>query len=354
MIHLLTLGGIVLVAALAVLLGFTLAARAAHRFGQPILLAAIRHGRMPTTVLAVAVAALAGEPLLHLQARTDATVTHVLSLVLIASIGWTVVTALEAGEDAIVSRLDGALDAGHADPFRARRVHTQTTVLRRVSVVVVIGLTVAGMLTTFEKVRALGTSLLASAGIIGLVAGIAARPILSNVLAGMQIAVSEPIRIGDVLVVDGHWGRVEEISLTYVVFRIWDDRRLVLPISYFITNPFESWTRRSTDLLGVVYLYADYTVDVEAVRAELNRVLTGTDLWDGRVARVQVTSAEQAVVQLRALVSAADSSQMWDLRCLVRERLVTFLAGQAADTLPRLRTQPSAHAPTAPTEPSRG
>jgi small-conductance mechanosensitive channel len=189
-------------------------------------------------------------------------------------------------------------------------------------------------------VRNLGASLLASAGIAGLVVGIAARPILGNLLAGLQIALTQPIRIDDVVVVEGEWGRIEEIGAAYVVVAIWDQRRLVLPLQYFIEKPFENWTRAASELLGTVFLWVDYGMPVDLLREELRRVCEASPDWDRRVAEIQVTEAGERAVQLRVLVSARDASRAWDLRCHVRERLIDYVRREHPEFLPRLRAEP--------------
>lgn len=223
------------------------------------------------------------------------------------------------------------------DNLRARRVHTQITVVRRLLVFIVTVLAIGSFFLMFEQLRGLGLSLLASAGIAGVIIGFAAQKLLGNLLAGIQIALTQPIRLDDVVVVEGEWGWIEEITLTYVVVRVWDRRRLVLPISYFIEHPFQNWTRKSADILGTVYLHTDYTVPVEAVRAKLSEILASTELWDGEVGLVQVTGAGADTLELRALVSAADSPTAWDLRCLVREKLVDFIRSEYPDALPKTR-----------------
>jgi len=206
------------------------------------------------------------------------------------------------------------------------------------------------MLMTFPAARAAGTSLLASAGVIGAIAALAAQSLLGNVFAGLQIAFSDAIRLDDVVIVEEEWGRIEEITLTYLVVHLWDDRRLVLPTSYFMSQPFENWTRREAALLGTVELDVDWSVPVEELRGELRRILDGTNLWDGRECVVQVTDATGTLVRVRALVSAADAPTLWDLRCLVRERLVRWVRDVEPDALPKLRTQrlslPSPHGGT--------
>jgi small-conductance mechanosensitive channel len=193
------------------------------------------------------------------------------------------------------------------------------------------------MLMTFEKVRQLGTTILASAGIIGIIFGIAAQRTIGTFIAGLQIAFTQPIRIDDVVIVENEWGRIEEITLTYVVVRIWDLRRLIVPITYFIEKPFQNWTRVTADILGAVYIHVDYTVPVEAVRAELQKILKEAQLWDGKVCVLQVTNTSEQAIELRALMSAADASTAWSLRCYVREKLVEFIQKNYPDSLPKLR-----------------
>ena len=223
------------------------------------------------------------------------------------------------------------------DNLRARRIRTQIQILRKVVIVIVGVIALATILMTFEKVRQLGTSILASAGILGIIIGIAAQRSIATLLAGLQLAVTQPIRIDDVVIVENEWGRIEEITLTYVVVRIWDLRRLIVPMTYFLEKPFQNWTRVSAELLGTVFLYVDYTVPVQAVRDELHRILENSKSWDGRVCVLQVTNATERTVELRALVSAPDSSSAWELRCDVREKLLEFIQKNHPDGLPKVR-----------------
>ncbi len=200
-------------------------------------------------------------------------------------------------------------------------------------------LAVAAMLMTFEGIEQLGKGLLASAGIAGVVIGFAAQRTLGTFVAGMQIAFTQPIRVDDVVIVEGEWGRIEEITLTYVVVKIWDLRRLILPINYFIEKPFQNWTRVSADILGTVFLYVDYTVPLEAIRQELTRLLKDHKLWDGKVNVVQVTNATERTVEVRLLVSAKDAGSAWDLRCDLREKMIDFLQREYPDALPRIRAE---------------
>lgn len=231
----------------------------------------------------------------------------------------------------------GRFDIDQKDNLRARKIRTQLNVLKRIVIIVVCILALGTMLMTFEKVRQLGTTILASAGIIGIVVGMAAQRTIGTFIAGLQIAFTQPIRIDDVVIVENEWGRIEEITLTYVVVKIWDLRRLVVPITYFIEKPFQNWTRVTADLLGTVYIYVDYTVPVEVVRAELQNILKDCQLWDGKVCVLQVTNTSEHTLKLRALMSAQDASTAWSLRCHVREKLVDFIQKKFPDSLPKLR-----------------
>jgi len=224
-----------------------------------------------------------------------------------------------------------------ADNLRARRLKTQVVMLRRVTVAAIVVITIGVMLMTFPSVRALGASVVASAGLISVIAALAAQSTLGNVFAGLQLAFSDAVRIDDVVVVEGEWGKIEEITLTYVAVAIWDDRRLILPTSYFTTKPFENWTRTGSAVLGTADIDVDWGTDVEPLRAELRAVCEGTQLWDGRVCVLQVTEAVGGMIRLRALVSSPDAPSLWDLRCLVRERLVAWVWQHQQSSLPRVR-----------------
>jgi small-conductance mechanosensitive channel len=196
---------------------------------------------------------------------------------------------------------------------------------------------VSAILMLFDEVRQVGTSLLASAGLVGIIAGFAAQKTLANLLAGFQIALAQPVRMEDVVVVEGEWGRVEEITLTYVVVRIWDDRRLVLPLIYFIEKPFQNWTRTSADLMGSVFVWVDYSFPVDEARLALKAIIEGNELWDGRFWNLQVSDADEKTMQLRVLATSADSSKSWDLRCQIRERLIAYIQGNHPERLPQLK-----------------
>lgn len=270
-------------------------------------------------------------------------IEHGLRIALIVAVAWLIGALAFVVEDAALKRFRSEV----ADDRHARRIRTQITVLRRVTVTVLVLCTVAAVLLTFPSARAAGASVLASAGLVSLVAGLAAQSVLGNFFAGVQLAFSDAIRMGDVVVVDGEWGRIEEITMTYVVVQIWDDRRLILPSTRFTSKSFENWTRRSSELLGTVEIDLDWNVPIEEMRTELRRLLDATDLWDGRVGVLQVTDASKGTVRTRALASAANSGALWDLRCYLREGLVGWLQREMPSALPRTRWE--AGAPPVPT-----
>jgi small-conductance mechanosensitive channel len=264
-----------------------------------------------------------------------ATVLHLLVIAIIASAAWLVGALLLVLEDLALSKWRTDVP----DNMKARRLRTQVVILRRVTIAAVVVVAFGAALMTFHSVRVLGTSVVASAGLISVVAALAAQSTLGNLFAGLQLAFSDAVRIDDVVVVEEEWGKIEELTLTYVALRIWDDRRLILPTSYFTTKPFENWTRTGSAVLGTAEFDVDWSAPVEALRTELRTVCEGTELWDGRVCVLQVTDAVGGNVRLRALVSANDAAALWDLRCLVREKLVTYLWEQRQDALPKVRAE---------------
>jgi small-conductance mechanosensitive channel len=259
--------------------------------------------------------------------------SHLTTIALIVAVGWTAIAAISGMQRAI----ELARPAHGADDFGGRRLHTQIRVLARTAHLLVVLLAAAMVLTTFPAVRHVGASLLASAGLAGIVAGFAARPVLGNLIAGLQIGIAQPIRLDDVVIVEGEWGVIEEITGAFVVVRIWDERRLVVPLQWWIEHPFQNWTRSSTKLIGTVFLWVDYRMPVEPLRAELRRVCESAPEWDRRVAVLQVTEAGERAMQLRALVSAPDAGRAWELRCRVREALVAFVQREYPAYLPRVR-----------------
>jgi small-conductance mechanosensitive channel len=260
---------------------------------------------------------------------------HFLALVVIVTAAWLVASLLLVTQDAALARF--RMDV--PDNRQIRRIRTQIVMLRRVTVAIIVVLTLGVMLMTFPSVRGVGASVLASAGVAGVVAALAAQSLLGNVFAGLQLAFSDAVRLDDVVVVENEWGRVQELTLTYVVVQIWDDRRLILPTSYFTTKPFQNWTRTNSAVLGTAEFDVDWSVPVQAIREELRRLVEGHELWDGRVCVLQVTEATGGMVRLRALVSAADAGSLWDLRCLVGEHMVAWVRDQRPTALPRIRAE---------------
>lgn len=260
---------------------------------------------------------------------------QVFALVLTGLIAWLLIRIVYFLEGCILSRFD----VNVKNNLQARKVHTQLKVFKRIVIIVVFVLAFGTMLMTFERIRQLGTMIIASAGIAGIVIGLAAQKTITTFIAGLQIAILQPIRVDDVVIVEGEWGRIEEITLTYVVVRIWDLRRLIVPITYFIEKPFQNWTRISADILGTVFLYTDYTVPVDALREELQRILEASDYWDRKVCVLQVTNTTERSMELRALMSSGDASTAWNLRCEVREKLVDFVRREYPDALPKVRAE---------------
>jgi small-conductance mechanosensitive channel len=291
--------------------------------------------RAPLHALVPAICVVISAPLWRLPPGVRDLVLRALTLWIIGTVSWLAVRIVTVVRDLATTRLH----VEDKDNLHARRIYTEVRLVERVIKVAIVVLAMATMLLTFPQARQIGVSLLASAGIAGIILGFAAQRTLGNLLAGIQIAIAQPIRIDDVVIVEGEWGWIEEITLTYVVVRIWDLRRLVVPISYFIEKPFQNWTRTSAALLGTVFVYADYTIPVERVREELTRLLHQSPRWDGKVSGLQVTNTTERIVEMRALMSAVDSSAAWDLRCEIREGLLKFLQEQFPQCLPRTRVE---------------
>jgi small-conductance mechanosensitive channel len=264
-----------------------------------------------------------------------AILTSLLQLALIGLVGWMLVTTTNIAADLYLRRFDLEAEAN----LLARKHITQVRVLKGALNTLIVIMTVAAALMTFEQVRQYGVSLFASAGIAGIVVGLAARPMLSNLIAGIQLAITQPIRIEDAVIVENEFGFIEEITSTYVVVRLWDLRRMIVPLTYFIEKPFQNWTRDLGSLIGSVSIRADYTVPVEELRAKLNEIVKSSPLWDGKVAALQVTNADEFTVELRALASARNASAAFDLRCLIREKLIDYLAREHPYALPHRRQE---------------
>jgi small-conductance mechanosensitive channel len=260
---------------------------------------------------------------------------RVLLAAFIVLAGWIVIVAVNMALDHYSRglRIDGT------DNLMARRAVTQVRILKRAVDVLLVVITAGIALMSFESVRQFGISVFASAGIAGIAAGLAARPVLSNLVSGVQLALTQPIRYGDLLVVEGNFGEVEEIDSTYVVLKLWDLRRMVIPLTYFFEKPFENWTRTSAAMLGTVFLYVDYQTPVEAVRDKLDELVRHSPHWDGQVAGLVVTDAREQTMELRATVSAADSGKLWNLRCEIREKLLAYIRDEFPEALPRRRTE---------------
>ena len=275
----------------------------------------------------------AGKDLLSYLGGRENWLNQGLVILLILNIAWILLKGVDIVKAFVLRHYELESD----DNLKARKVYTQFNVLQNIINVVIALIAVGAVMMTFESVRELGTSLLASAGIAGIIIGFAAQRTIATIVAGFQIAITQPIRIDDVVIVEGEWGWIEEINLTYVVVRIWDLRRLVVPITYFIDKPFQNWTRTSADILGTVYLYVDYRVDFDQVRAELTRLLESSEKWDGKVNVLQVTNATEKSIELRALMSSVNSSVSWDLRVFVREGLIRFIQENYPESLPHSR-----------------
>ncbi len=283
-------------------------------------------------------------PLIAMQAVWHATpdsvesiekLRHFNGVLLIMALTWLAIGAVSGIADGVLK----SHPADVADNLNARRIHTQTRVLSRTAAAALLIAGIAFALMTFPGARQFGASLLASAGVVGLVAGIAARSVFSNIISGLQIALAQPFRLDDVLIIEGEWGRVEEITGTYVVLRIWDERRLIIPLQWFIEHPFQNWTRTTSEIIGTVFIWVDYTMPLEPLRQAARLACEASKDWDGRLCLLQVTEAGERGMQLRVLVTSASSSQNWDLRCAVREALVAFMQREYPQALPGLRAR---------------
>ncbi|WP_024511320.1 mechanosensitive ion channel domain-containing protein [Bradyrhizobium sp. ARR65] len=297
------------------------------------------------TRLALCLAAVAFVmPLAPLSGELRDALVHVFAIATIALIGWISIRAVDLGATRYLQRFRVQIE----ENFLARKHVTQVRVFKRVIDTLIIVVAVSTALMTFNSVRQYGVSLFASAGAAGVIVGLAARPLLSNLIAGVQIAVTQPIRIEDAVIIENEWGWIEDIGSTYVVIRLWDWRRMVVPLSYFIERPFQNWTRDAASLIGSVIFYVDYAADVARIRKRFEEVVRGSELWDRAVVNLQVVDTDARTMQLRALVSARNASQTWDLRCEVREKLIAFLREEMPEALPRQRAEISP--PLAPDE----
>ena len=282
---------------------------------------------------------VAVEPL-RLAGTARVVVDRALQIGLIWALAWVVMGTVKLVAGVLERKAERDHDDGDDGEVRLRAARTQIHLLRRVVSVVVVIVAVALMLVQFDVVRTVGVSLLASAGIAGIVIGLAAQRTIATLIAGVQLSLTQTVRIGDVVIVEGEWGTVEEMNLTYICVKVWDERRLVVPIAHFLEKPFQNWTRGSQELLGTVFFHADYALPLDAVRDALDAVLEDNPLWDGRAKGVLVTDAKPQTIEVRALVSAKNASDQWDLRCQVRERLIAWLREyEGGRFLPRVRVE---------------
>ena len=291
--------------------------RGRGEFGERLLQRIARPAQLGVLVIALGLALQAAP----FTARTAALIEWVLLLAFIVLVGWGAIVVVDTAADLYMRRLP----SGSEDNVLTRKHLTQVRLLRRVAVIVVGFLTFSALLMTMPAVREYGVSLFASAGVAGLVVGLAARPMLANLIAGIQIAVTQPIRLEDAVTVEGEFGWIEEITTSYVIVRLWDWRRLVVPLSYFIEKPFQNWTRESAAVLGSVLWRVDLSVSVQAMRDQLTVLLKQSPLWDGRVGGLQVTDAQKDTMELRATMSARSPEDAWNLRCEIREKMIAWL-----------------------------
>ncbi|HZO48154.1 MAG TPA: mechanosensitive ion channel domain-containing protein [Xanthobacteraceae bacterium] len=317
--------------------------RRRHPFVVGVLTGTWRLGQIGFVVAALFIAL----PVAPFDRETTTVLAYVLLIAAIVLIGCTVITATHVMADLYLLRF--RLDV--ADNLLARKHVTQIRVLRRVVDTLLIIVTIGAVLMTFEPVRQYGVSLFASAGVAGLVVGFAARPVLSNLIAGIQLAMTQPIRIDDAVLVENEFGNVEEITATYVVLRLWDLRRMIVPLTYFIEKPFQNWSRESTSLIGTVLLKADYTTPVERVRAKAEEIVKASPLWDGNLIKLQVTDSDAETMELRVIVTARSAGDAFDLRCELREKLIAYLQAELPGALPRRRQEASGAAAVAPPAP---
>jgi small-conductance mechanosensitive channel len=334
--------------ALLILAISLLVALAAHRWLRllayrlvtgryPSLLEILTQTHRLTRLAFVLLAFIVAVPVMPLDSETTATLARIIAIGIIACIGWAAIIALNIVTGFYLRRF--RLDV--EDNLLARKHNTQIRVLVRAIDVVLVILTTGAALMTFPAVRQYGVSLFASAGAAGIIVGLAARPLLSNLFAGVQLAITQPIRLDDAVIVENEWGRVEEITSTYVVVRIWDLRRMIVPLSYFIEKPFQNWTRQTSTLIGAAMIYVDYSAPVAAIREELGRIVRASKNWNGEVINLQVTDAKERTLELRAIMSANSSGAAFDLRCEVREKLIAFLQKEHPGALPRRRADVS-------------
>ncbi|MDX2930912.1 mechanosensitive ion channel family protein [Streptomyces ipomoeae] len=318
--------------------------KADQRHHETPLWGLLRRGRIPYQLVLCAALLRGSYHEAKLLERYDGGIGQALTLVLIGSTAWLVVRIAAAIVETTYSRYARA----HRDPARVRRVRTQVTLIMRVVTAIVGVVAVASMLLTFPAMRAAGASLLASAGILGIVAGIAAQSTLSNLFAGLQIAFGDMVRLGDVVVVEGEWGTVDEITLTFLTVRTWDERRITMPVSYFTSKPFENWSRGGAQMTGTVFLHVDHAAPLPEMREKLRDILRACSAWDGRYYDLTVTDSTPTTMEVRALVTAKDPDDLWTVRVTVREQLIHWLTETHPYALPRVNTADAVLPPTHP------
>lgn len=331
-------GPIILILAVVLALGVHAALRRLSR--RPLarhttLLSLLRRTRSLSRLAFVTIAIALVLPLVHLAPDVTDALVAALRVIFVVLLGWIALVAVDFGATVYLARFQ----VDSVDSLLARKHLTQMRVLKRAVSTIVIMLTAGAALMTFDTVREVGVSLFASAGVAGLVAGLAARPVLSNLIAGVQLAITQPIRIEDAVIVENEWGWIEEITSTFVVVRLWDLRRMVVPLSYFMEKPFQNWTREGSAIIGTVLIYLDYTAPVERIRAKAQEIAEASKVWDRRVIRVQVTDAKPHCLELRVLVSAPNAAAAFELRCEVREKLIAFVQAEIPSALPRSRSE---------------
>jgi small-conductance mechanosensitive channel len=325
--------GIAMLVALALHRWVRKLARRALSGRYPYLYSAFNQTSGLTRIALLIMAMIVAIPVAPMKPEFAEMLARLMAVAVIGLTGWAAIIALHIAAALYLRRF--SLDSD--DNLLARKHNTQVQVLSRSLDVVLVLLTLGAALMTFPAVRQYGLSLFASAGIAGIIAGLAARPVLSNLMAGVQLAMTQPIRLYDGVTVENEYGTVEEITSTYVVVKLWDLRRMIVPLTYFIEKPFQNWTRETSALIGNVMLYVDYAAPVEVIRAKFNEILKQSDKWDGRTAALQVTDFKEGSMELRCLMSARSASQTFDLRCEVREKLIAFLQKEHPEALPHSR-----------------
>ena len=265
--------------------------------------------------------------------RDDSTLGIIKHALFIASVSWIIIETLRLFKIRLLKRYDISSE----DNLKSRKLHTQINLLQKVIVFIIILTAIGLILLSIESIRKIGVGIFASAGVVGIIIGLSAQKIVGALLAGIQIAITQPFRVDDAVVVENEWGWIEEINLTYIVVRIWDKRGLVLPTTYFLEKPFQNWTRTTADIIGSVFIYTDYRISFDALRKELTRLLESTNLWDGDVNVLQVTDSKESSLEIRILVSAKNSPTAWDLRVFIREKMIEFIQKNYPESLPRTR-----------------